>query len=97
MTRITSLLKRLAGPVPSLPAGPHVTIRRARPGDAGALATLARLDSSHPPRGAALVAEAGGELWAAVSLDDSHLIADPRKPAGELSFRLLERARALRR
>ena len=67
MRRITNILKKLAGPIQSAPAGPHVTIRPARPADADALAALAKLDSSHPPRGAILVAEAGGELWAAVS------------------------------
>ena len=80
MRRITNILKKLAGPIQSVPAGPHVTIRHARPADADALAVLAKLDSSHPPRGAILVAEAGGELWAAVSLDDNHLIANPFRP-----------------
>ena len=97
MRRITDILNKLAGPIHSVPVGPHVTIRDARPDDADALAVLAKLDSSHPPRGAILVAEAGGELWAAVSLDDNHLIANPFRPSGELSFRLTERARELRR
>ena len=96
MRRITEILKQLAGPTHSVPAGPHVTIRHARPADADALADLAKLDSSHPPRGAILVAEAGGELWAAVSLDDYHLIANPFRPSGELAFGLVERARELR-
>lgn len=97
MRRITNTLKKLAGPIQPVPAGAHVTIRHARPADADALDVLARLDSSHPPRGAILIAEAGGELWAAVSLDDDHLIANPFRPSGELAFRLLERARELRR
>ena len=97
MRRITNILNQLAGPTKSVPAGAHVTIRHARPADADALAVLAKLDSSHPPRGAILVAEADGKLWAAVSLDDSHLIADPFRPTGELAFKLLERARELRR
>jgi len=97
MRRLTNLLKQLAGPTQSVPAGPHATIRRARPADADALAGLAKLDSSHPPRGAILVAEVGGELWAAISLDDNHLIADPFRPTGELGFDLLERARQLHR
>ena len=97
MRRITTLLKQLAGPIQSAPAGAHVTIRHARPADADTLAVLAKLDSSHPPRGAILVADAGGELWAAVSLDDNHLIADPFRPTGELAFRLIERARELHR
>jgi hypothetical protein len=97
MRRITDILKKLAGPTKSVPAGPHVTIRPAVPADADALAVLAKLDSSHPPRGAILVAEAGDELWAAVSLDDSHVIANPFLPSGELAFRLIERAREHRR
>ena len=95
MRRITNTLKKLAGPVQPVPA--HVTIRHAMPADAAALAGLAKLDASHPPRGAIIVAEAGGELWAAVSLDDSHLITHPFRPSGELAFRLLQRARELRR
>ena len=97
MRRITNILKKLAGPIQSVPAGAQVTIRHASPADADALAVLAKLDSSHPPRGAILVAEMGGEPWAAVSLDDSHLIANPFRPTGELAFRLIERARELRR
>ena len=97
MRSITNMLTKLAGPIQSAPAGADVTIRNARPADADALAALASLDSSHPPRGATLVAEADGELWAAVSLDDSHVIANPFRPTGELAFRLVERARRLRR
>jgi hypothetical protein len=97
MRRITNILKKLAGPIQSTPAGARVTIRHALPADADALAVLAELDSSHPPQGAILVAEAGSELWAAVSLDDGHVIANPFRPSGELAFRLVERARGLRR
>jgi hypothetical protein len=96
MRPITTILKQLAGPTQSVP-GAHVTIRHAVPADASALGVLARLDSSHPPRGAILVAEQGGELWAALSLDDGHLIANPFRPSGELAFHLVERARGLRR
>jgi hypothetical protein len=85
MRRITNVLKKLAGPIQSVPAGAHVTIRHALPADADALAVLAELDSSHPPQGATLVAEAGGELWAAVSLSDGHVIANPFRPSGELA------------
>jgi hypothetical protein len=94
---ITDILKKLAGPVPSVPSGAGVTVRYAREGDTEALAALADLDASHPPRGAVIVAEAAGELWAAVSLDDGHAIADPSRPSGELTFRLAERARELDR
>jgi hypothetical protein len=96
MRSITNILKKLAGPTQSVPAVAGLTIRHARAADADALALLAKLDSSHPPRGAILVAEVGGELWAAVSVDDGHVIANPFRPSGELAFRLIERARELR-
>ena len=44
-----------------------------------------------------LVAEVGGELWAALWLDDHHAVADPFRPTGELVALLVERARQLRR
>jgi hypothetical protein len=79
--------------------GRRLTIRWATPADAFALARLAQLDSSRPPRGVVLVAEVGQEqeLWAAISLDDGHLIADPFKLSGELAFDLAQRARRLKR
>ena len=95
--KITNILKKLVGPVQSVPVGADVTVRYARDQDAEALAVLANLDSSRAPRGAVIVAEAGGELWAAVSLDDGHAIANPFRPSGELTFRLAERARRLNR
>lgn len=97
MPRIINTLKKLAGPTQSVPAGANVTVRYARPDDAEALVVLAKLDSSHAPRGVIIVAEAGGELWAAVSVDDGHAIANPFLPSGELTFRLIDRARELRR
>ena len=97
MQRIIDTLKMLAGPTQAIPVGANVTVRYARPDDAEALAALAALDSSHAPGGVVLVAEAGGELWAAVSVDDSHVIANPFRPSGELAFDLVGRARELRR
>jgi hypothetical protein len=81
----------------TLPAVPSLTIRLAGPEDEAALAELAQLDSSRPPRGLVLVAEVEGALWAALSLDDGHVIADPLHPTGELVFLLLERGRRLKR
>ena len=49
------------------------------------------------PRGDVIVADAGGELWAAVSLDDGHAVANPFRPSGELTWSLMERARGLNR
>ena len=60
---------------------------------------MAQLDASRPPRGVVLLAEVGEEheLWAAISLDAGHLIADPFRLSGELAFDLAQRARRLKR
>jgi len=94
--RATDTLKKLLGPTQDgTVASPDVTIRYARPDDAPALLDLADLDSSRPPHGIVLVAEVGGQIWAAHSLDDGHAIADPFRPTGELAFLVAERARQL--
>jgi hypothetical protein len=79
------------GPAPSL------TIRHATADDADALRRLAQLDSARQPQGAVLVAEVGGEPWAAISLQDFHTVADPFRPSAELVWLLVERARDLER
>ena len=88
-----------AGPRPgeAVETSPALTLRYAVPADAGALERLAQLDSRHALRGEVLVAEVGGELWAAVSVDDRQAVADPFRPTGELVALLVERARQLRR
>ena len=94
--RATDTLKKLLGPTQDVDAAsPAVTIRYARPDDALALLDLADLDSSAPPHGVVLVAEVGGRIWAAHSLEDGHAVADPFRPTGELAFLLAERARQL--
>jgi hypothetical protein len=94
----SSFLKRLFGPTQRIePVGRAVTLRYAVPADADALDRLAQLDSDRAPRGVVLVAEVDGELWAAISLDDHHAVADPFRPTGELVALLVERARQLRR
>ena len=91
-----TLIKRILGPTQRIDHGaPAMTLRYALPGDAGALDRLAQLDSSRAPRGVVLVAEVGGELWAAISLDDHHAVADPFRPTGELVALLVARARQL--
>jgi hypothetical protein len=70
-----------------------VTIREARPADSDALEQLAALDSTRPLRRPALVAEVAGELWAAVSVAEQRVIADPFRPSGELGHLLTQRAR----
>jgi hypothetical protein len=94
----TNFFKRILGPVQQLPADTRaLTLRHAVPADADELDRLAQLDSRRAPRGVVLVAEVGGELWAAVSLDDMHAVADPFRPTGELVALLVARARQLRR
>jgi hypothetical protein len=74
-----------------------LTIRPSMPTDGDALAQLAELDSSRPLTRPALVAEVGEEIWAAISLNDHRVIADPFRPSGEVTPVLVERARQLRR
>jgi hypothetical protein len=74
-----------------------VTIRYAHQADTDGLERLAQLDSHDALHGAVLVGEVAGEIWAAVSLSDYQVIADPFRPSGELAFLLVERARQLRR
>jgi hypothetical protein len=98
MSTTTNFIKRILGPVQQLPADSRaLTLRHAVPADADELDRLAQLDSRRAPRGVVLVAEVGGELWAAVSLDDMHAVADPFRPTGELVALLMARARQLRR
>jgi hypothetical protein len=61
-----------------------LTIRRADSSDTTALFRLAALDSGSPPTGETLLAEVGGEVWAAVEIDSGAAIADPFRPSGEL-------------
>jgi hypothetical protein len=77
--------------------GRRLIIRWATPDDADALGRLAQLDSSRPPRGVVLLADVGDELWAAISLDDGHLVADPLRLSGEVAFDLAQRAQQLKR
>jgi hypothetical protein len=74
-----------------------LTIRQATFADLAAVATLAELDSSTPPRGDVLLAEVGEELWAALSVDDGHVVADPLRPSAGAVGVLAERRRQIRR
>jgi hypothetical protein len=97
-TTVTNIFRRLAGPVQEIPSGASsMTLRMAVPADAEALDRLAQLDSRRAPRGAVIVAEVAGDLWAAISIDDGHAVADPFRPTGELVALLAERSRQLRR
>jgi hypothetical protein len=62
-------------------------IREAQPADAAALERLAALDSGRVPSGRLLVAEADGEIQAAVPLAGGPAIADPfRSSAANVSL-----------
>jgi hypothetical protein len=80
--------------IPATPA--TLRIRQARHTDAAALDRLAALDSSHTPRGDVLLAEVGDELWAALSLDDGHAVADPLRPSADAILILAQRGNQLR-
>ena len=87
------LTRRKEIPVAAAP----LRIRQARPADAAALERLAALDSSQVPAGELLLAEVGDELWAALSLDDGHAVADPLRPSADAVLLLGQRSRQLRR
>jgi hypothetical protein len=71
----------------------QVVIRFSERGDERALARLAGRDSKSVPDGALLVAEADGELRAAVPLDGRGAVSDPFHRTAEL-VRLLELRRS---
>jgi hypothetical protein len=62
----------------------NVTVRQSHTADERALARLAALDSSSPPRGPALIAEADSRMLAALPLGSGRAIADPFEPTAEL-------------
>ena len=74
----------------------NLTIRRAAAADEFAVRRLASLDSAFPPTGDVLLAEMGDELWAALSVDTGHAIADPFRPSGDVVDLLRLRAGALK-
>ena len=61
-----------------------LTLRPATSADTADLERLAALDSASPLRGEVLVAYAGGELRAALSLETGRSVADPFWPSAEL-------------
>ena len=74
----------------------NITIRVATAADELAVRRLAVLDSAFPPTGEVLLAEIGRELWAAVSVDTGHTVADPFRPSGDAVELLRLRASRLR-
>jgi len=74
-----------------------ITIRLARDEDSVALRRLAQLDGARLPEGELLVAEADGEIRAALRISDSAYVADPFFPSRELVGLLNVRAKRIRR
>jgi hypothetical protein len=76
-----------------LTTAPSVSIRAARGSDGPALARLAALDSALLPEGELLVAEADGELLAALQPGSGRHIANPFRPTADVVDLLRLRAR----
>ena len=84
----------------SVTNNPHwspVVIRLAVTADEDALRRLAQLDSARPLAGQKLLAEHGGSLVAAVSIDDGSTIADPFRTTADTVELLRLRAAQLER
>jgi len=88
----------LGPPLPACRRDPDVTIRGGDPlRDGAAVARLAAMDDAPVPAAPWLVAAAGGELRAALSLRDRAGVADPFWPSAPLAELLRERAAQLSR
>jgi hypothetical protein len=74
-----------------------ITIRLATEDDTLALRRLAQLDGARLPEGELLLAEAEGEIRAALRIPDSAYVADPFYPSAELVGMLDTRAKRIRR
>ena len=72
-----------------------MTLRRYSAEDHGPLARLAALNGSKPPHQPVVVAVVGGELRAALSLNDGSLVADPFHLTGGVADLLRAYARQL--
>ncbi|HSI81065.1 MAG TPA: hypothetical protein VK919_10475 [Solirubrobacterales bacterium] len=77
---------------PGLP----VVVRAAAEADAEALRRLAEIDSAPLPGGRVIVAEVGGEIRAAVSVDDGRAISNPFERSAEVAALAEMRAAQLR-
>jgi hypothetical protein len=74
----------------------ELRIRAASNADMPALVRLARLDShGRPPSGTIIVAEDGGEIVAAMAVEDGASIADPFRPTAPMVAMLRLRAEQL--
>ena len=73
----------------------NITVRHSVASDLSELARLAALDSTSPPRGPALIAEADSRMLAALPLGSGRPIADPFEPTAEIVELLRLRAEQL--
>jgi hypothetical protein len=73
-----------------------ITIRHAAAGDMKSLERLAALDSRRVPSGELFVAEVGGQLLAATSIDTGAVIADPFEHTAAIVELLQIKARGAR-
>ena len=73
-----------------------ITIRRAHPEEPGVL-RIAALDSARVPAAPLLVAEVGGQVRVALSLESGDVIADPFHPTSDLVELVRSHASALKR
>ena len=73
-----------------------VVVRHARPQDAAAIHRLAILDSQSPRDGAHLVAEADGEVIAALAIASGAVVADPFRWTADVVELMKVRAEQLR-
>ena len=72
-----------------------IAIRPFTDSDVRAVREVAQRDSSTVPAGMLLVADVGGRVRAALSLDTGEVVADPFAPSAELVDLLRARARQL--
>ena len=79
----TAFLWREHPPAADPPAEP-VTLRVSRVHDNDALDSLAQLEGRPTPRGPHVVAEVGGTIVAALSLEPGRPLADPFRPTAHL-------------
>ena len=70
---------------PLLDAATVITLRLVDDSDGdGSIEQLVQLSGEARPAGLSLLAEVNGEPWAALSVDDRQLLADPFHPTSEL-------------
>jgi hypothetical protein len=74
-----------------------IFVRRSRFTDGTAIAALAALSGKKVGRGPFLLAEVGGKLVAATSLDEGELISDPFEDTEQVEDLLTRWAASLRR